>query len=208
MKVKRAYFRFPTTSHPIIDLTNVDLSWVGIATLSGPSGSGKTTLFRLLAAWYDSPQDVCVLEPTIDRYRDVRFIGAHESLVPWKSVMANMTYRGMSADDARSVLQEFALPDTIGRQPVYELSYGMYKRVELAIAIAEKPALLLLDEFFSSLDDDTKALIRKYLVVHRPDLQTWVIAHERAVRQWLGHQQFALVLDEATRCVVDIEPSH
>src|SRR5207253_1208650 len=120
----------------------------GIATLSGPSGSGKTTLFRVLSGWFDDDRTLCEFDPPLDRFRDIRFIGVHGSLLPWRSVESNLRFRGFSVERIDSVLKAVDLPTNIGSRLVHELSYGMYKRIELLIAIAEKPTLLLLDEFF------------------------------------------------------------
>ena len=78
----------------------------------------------------------------------------------------------------------------------------MYKRVELIIAIAEEPELLLLDEFFSSIDDTAKVVIRDYVIWAHPLNRTWVIAHERDLRRWLSPISYSLVMDKERRCVV------
>jgi ABC-type nitrate/sulfonate/bicarbonate transport system ATPase subunit len=207
MNLVRAYFAFESSPSPIIDIEHGDLSWSGLASLSGPSGSGKTTLFRLLSGWYDSPGTICVFSPSINIYRDVRFIGAHDSLLPWKSVRDNLAFRGIPAEKTEAALERLGLATDSASKAVYELSYGMYKRVELAIAIVERPILLLLDEFFSSLDDLTKTLIRDHIEAYRGNDKTWVIAHEQSVRQWLTHNRFCLVLEDKTRCVIGIAES-
>jgi ABC-type nitrate/sulfonate/bicarbonate transport system ATPase subunit len=204
MILRRAYHYFLRRPEPIIDVRDCELGWEGLATLAGPSGSGKTTLFRLLSAWYDSPESLCLFEPTIDRYRNVRFIGAHEGLMPWKSVVGNMSTGGIKGAAAEAMLVDLGLSQTLGDAPVYELSYGMYKRLELGIAIAAEPTLLLVDELFSSIDDVTKALIRDYIIRLRPTAQTWIIAHEEALRRWLSPVQYSLEVDGRTRCVTAI----
>ena len=204
MILRRARYSFPGHSHPIIDIHHVELDWRGLAALSGPSGSGKTTLFRLMSAWYDSPGSLCEFEPALDRYRKIRFVGAHEGLMPWKSVSGNMSTRGIRGSAAEAMLLDLGLSPTVGQLAVYELSYGMYKRVELGIAIAEEPELLLLDEFFSSVDDATKLVVREYIMRTRPTAPTWIIAHEEALRRWLSGSQYSLSVDEGTRCVTAI----
>src|SRR5689334_19629451 len=156
MRIARAWHKFPASSAPIIDIQNLSLSWSGLATLSGPSGSGKTTLFRVLCGWYDEPhQTICEFDPPLDRFRCVRFVGAHDSLLPWQSVEGNLRFHGIAPSDIKSALSDIGLNPEISSSAVYELSYGMYKRIELLIAVAEEPELLLLDEFFSSIDDET-----------------------------------------------------
>jgi ABC-type nitrate/sulfonate/bicarbonate transport system ATPase subunit len=207
MKIRHAFHRFEPTGAAIINISDVDLCWSGLATLAGPSGSGKTTLFRLLSAWYDGPDSACVFEPDVDRYRRVRFVGAHESLLPWKSVGGNFEYRGVSREEATRMLGEMELSSEVLDLPPYELSYGMYKRVELAIAVRDDPELLLLDEFFTSIDDAAKRSIRDYLWRERAEAKTWATAHEEELRNWLSCSHFSLSLDKVTRCVIDVLPS-
>jgi sulfonate transport system ATP-binding protein len=205
--IRHAFHRFDSTRTAIITLSDVTLNWSGLATLAGPSGSGKTTLFRLLSGWYDGPESICILEPDIDRYRRVRFIGAHESLLPWMSVGGNFEYRGVSRDMAARMLTEMELPRQVLDLPPYQLSYGMYKRVELVIALHDDPELLLLDEFFTSIDDAAKRSILDYLSRKRAEAKTWATAHEEELRHWLTDTHFALALDKATKCVIGIIPS-
>lgn len=207
MRIRRAFHRFGPDLPRIIDLTNVDLNWSGLATLAGPSGSGKTTLFRLMSGWYRGPESACTYDPELNRYREVRFVGAQESLLPWKSVGGNFNYRGISRETAIRALDKMELPREVLNMRPYELSYGMYKRVELAIAVHDQPELLLLDEFFTSIDDAAKVRIREYLSDNRGDRKTWVTVHEQELRNWLSEKHFYLVIDELTRCVTGILPS-
>ena len=104
-------------------------------------------------------------------------------------------------------LGEMELPLEVGNLLPYELSYGMYKRVELAIAIYDKPELLLLDEFFTSIDDLTKTSVVSYISRNRPNAKTLVTAHEEDLRKHLTSTHFSLTLDKETNCVVGILPS-
>lgn len=207
MRIVRAWHTFAGSASPIIDVEDAPLDWKGLATLSGPSGSGKTTLFRVLSGWYDDARTICEFDPPLDRFRDVRFIGAHDSLLPWQSVESNLRFRGFASAAIDSALTDVGLTPEIRVRPVYELSYGMYKRVELVIAVAERPEFLLLDEFFSSIDDDTKTAIRNYVLLARPERRTWVIAHEESLRHWLSPVSYSLVVNRARRCVVGIKRS-
>jgi ABC-type nitrate/sulfonate/bicarbonate transport system ATPase subunit len=203
----RAWHTFNGSASPIVDVEDTPLDWIGLATLSGKSGSGKTSLFRVLSGWYDDEQTVCKFDPPLDRFRHVRFIGAHDSLLPWRSIEGNLQFRGFTSESIDSALREVGLRPEIRSQPVYELSYGMYKRIELLIAIAERPELLLLDEFFSSIDGAAKTAIRDYVLSARPQQRTWVIAHEENLRRWLSPVSYSLVVDGVRRCVVGIKRS-
>lgn len=203
--LRRAYHLFDGSALPTIDLANVPLDWTGIATLAGPSGSGKTTLFRVLSGWFEGNRTICEFDPALDCFRRVRFIGVHGSLLPWWSVERNLEFRSFPRSRIDSALETVGLPRDVRTRSVHELSYGMYKRIELLIAIAEEPDLLLLDEFFSSIDDFAKNAIRDFVMEQRPRKLTWVIAHEVDLRRWLGPNSYSLVIDSSRRCVTGIE---
>jgi ABC-type dipeptide/oligopeptide/nickel transport system ATPase subunit len=104
----------------------------------------------------------------------------------------------------KELLQQVGLDPNVARLYPYQLSQGMYKRVELIVAVASNPKILLLDEFYSSIDDNQKDLVRKFLAEKRSSDMTWIIAHEDGLRGWIGGPEFEFILDE-TNCVVDIK---
>jgi NitT/TauT family transport system ATP-binding protein len=196
MRITRAFHRFGPSQ--IIDIENVDLDWTGEATLFAPSGAGKTTLFRLLSGWYDStPASHCVWDPQLNPYKEVRFVGGHRSLLPWKTVERNISlqFAGISEAAISDALEDLGLADGVSSRYPYELSLGMYKRVELLLAILAKPKILLLDEFYSSIGDEQKKQIRNFLAKHRSGLMTWITAHEEDLRDWIAGPQFTFTMN-------------
>jgi ABC-type nitrate/sulfonate/bicarbonate transport system ATPase subunit len=131
--------------------------------LLGPSGLGKTTLLNVIAG--------------VDRdFRgDVRFsserprIGyAFQSprLLPWRTVLQNVLLALPKGEEhaarARELLGEMGLGDAHDVYPE-RLSLGMQRRVALARAFALQPDLLLMDEPFVSLDEQTAEKLRDLL---------------------------------------------
>jgi NitT/TauT family transport system ATP-binding protein len=127
----------------------------------GPSGSGKSTLLRILAG---------LLEPTAG---GVRFAGERPpcigmvfqqaTLMPWRSVVANLTLplelAGVESERTQALAREMV--ELVGLQgfEAYwprDLSGGMAQRVAIARALIHDPDLLLLDEPFGSLDALTR----------------------------------------------------
>ena len=109
LRIVRALHSFPGSPSPIVDIKEAPLDWRGMATLSGPSGSGKTTLFRVLCGWYDQEETVCEFDPPLDRFCKVRFVGAQDSLLPWRSVESNLRFRGFLSAQIDTALAEVGL---------------------------------------------------------------------------------------------------
>jgi NitT/TauT family transport system ATP-binding protein len=134
----------------------------------GPSGSGKTTLLRCISG---------LMRPTSGEVRldgqvvnDVPealalvFQDYSRSLYPWMTVRENvdMPLRRLKLDPAErrerieSSLEEVGLAAAVNQFP-WQLSGGMQQRVAIARALAYKPAILLMDEPFASVDAQTRA---------------------------------------------------
>ena len=131
-------------------------------TLLGPSGCGKTTLLNLIAG-FEIPTTGRVLvggRPVTapDPVRGVIF--QSPNLFPWLSALDNVLFgprvRGEPLADARLRAEE--LFELVGLQGFedhrpHELSGGMQQRVAIARVLMNRPAILLADEPFASLDE-------------------------------------------------------
>jgi iron(III) transport system ATP-binding protein len=143
--------------------------------LLGPSGCGKSTLLRLIAGlerldtgqvWM-AGQDVTLFPP---ERRSLSMVFQDYALFPHLNVGDNVAYgprmRGASKSDARTkalaALARVGL-EGLGARRVHELSGGQQQRVALARALAPGPALLLLDEPLSNLDEQLRTSLRQGL---------------------------------------------
>jgi NitT/TauT family transport system ATP-binding protein len=145
-------------------------------TVLGPSGCGKTTLLRLidgLTPWEDG--DIVIDgEPVRGPGPDRAMVFQSFALMPWASVLSNITFglqlRGISESErnrkAMELIEMVGLSGFEGRYPM-ELSGGMQQRVGLARALAVEPKVLLMDEPFGALDEQTRRLLQEEL------LQIW-----------------------------------
>ncbi|GJE01205.1 ABC transporter ATP-binding protein [Methylobacterium isbiliense] len=142
-------------------------------TILGPSGCGKSTLLRIVAG-LDSPTRGRVL---VDG-REVRRAGPDRGMVfqsytlfPWLTVAENIAFglreRGVPAARRREIVAAYI--DTVGLSGFEghypkQLSGGMQQRTAIARALANDPAILLLDEPFGALDNQTRGLMQELLL--------------------------------------------
>lgn len=119
--------------------------------LLGPSGIGKTTLLRILAGL---DRDFHGTRTAPER---LAAVFQEPTLLPWRSALANLTLTtGASPAAARRLMAEVGLAGREGAFP-RQLSLGQQRRLALARAFAAGPDILLMDEPFASLDEDTRA---------------------------------------------------
>jgi NitT/TauT family transport system ATP-binding protein len=162
-------------SEPVLALQDVNLTVRDneFLTILGPSGCGKTTLLRLIAGllhWDDG-------EIKVDG-KPVRGPGAERAMVfqsfallPWMSVLDNVAFgleiagvpKQQRYERANELVEIVGLTGFEKRYPM-ELSGGMQQRVGLARALAVKPKVLLMDEPFGALDEQTRRLLQEELL--------------------------------------------
>lgn len=167
-----------------------------LLSLVGPSGAGKTTVLRALAGlsrptqghiscagelWFDSAAEVYVSA----QHRRVGFVFQQHALFPHLTAQQNVeqSLRFLPASDRRDRahywLQRVNLAGLEHRRPA-QLSGGQQQRVGLARALAREPAVLLLDEPFSSVDSATRDRLYTELASLRRDLKipTVLVTHD------------------------------
>ena len=167
----RFSFLSPGTPLSVIDGLSLDVDPGRLAVVLGPSGCGKTTLLRILAGLQTSSGSAASLsgEISLDDQDPVPFASAGKTeflfqfpvLVPWLSVESNLCLpirlRGErpSTTDIERALKLTQLSGFRTYLPP-QLSGGMKQRAVLARALLRRPALMLMDEPFGSLDDQIR----------------------------------------------------
>lgn len=140
-----------------IDLTVQPGEW---ATIIGRSGCGKTTLLRVIAGLADADAG------TISGIGRLGMCFQEHRLLPWRTTLDNVALplesTGLASAErdarARQMLERVGLGDRASHYPA-QLSGGMKMRAALARALVTEPALLLLDEPCSGLDELTRAMM-------------------------------------------------
>ena len=139
----------------------------------GPTGCGKSTLLNLGAGLL-TPSTGSVRafgQPLAGVNRRAGYLFQTESLMPWRTVLANvmagLEFRGvapaLALAQAEDWLRRVALSDFADRYP-HQLSGGMRKRTSLAQVLVLDPDIILMDEPFSALDIQTRQLMENELL--------------------------------------------
>ena len=139
----------------------------------GPTGCGKSTTLALISGLEPASEgEVLVLgRPVHGIAEDIGYVFQTDAVFPWKTVLDNVAagprYHGRTTAQARSLAREWisrvGLSGFEDRYP-YQLSGGMRKRVALAQSLINEPQILLMDEPFSALDVQTRALMENELL--------------------------------------------
>ncbi|GLS18827.1 ABC transporter ATP-binding protein [Labrys miyagiensis] len=142
-------------------------------TILGPSGCGKSTLLRILAG-LDKPTigEVTVnSRPVTGPGRDRGMVFQSYTLFPWLTVAENVAFglreSGLPETERSAVVAQWL--ERIGLQGFAQhypkqLSGGMQQRTAIARALANNPDMLLLDEPFGALDNQTRSLMQELLL--------------------------------------------
>ncbi len=156
-------------------LNNVGLDFPEgqLTTLLGPSGCGKTTLLKIIAGLISPTSGSVKVEgrevtgPGPER----AFVFQDFALMPWASVMRNVAFglelRGVAKPERERVAQKYigevGLKGFENAYP-HALSGGMRQRVGLARALAVNAKVLLMDEPFSAVDEQTRRKFQEDLL--------------------------------------------
>ncbi|MEM1431834.1 MAG: ABC transporter ATP-binding protein [Pseudomonadota bacterium] len=144
-----------------------------LTSLLGPSGCGKTTLLKIIAGLLEpNSGEVRVNgQPVSGPGRERAFVFQDFALMPWATVLRNAAFglevQGMAKaereDRARHYISEVGLEGFEEKYP-HELSGGMRQRVGLARALAVDADVLMMDEPFSAVDEQTRRKFQEDLI--------------------------------------------
>lgn len=166
--LSKAYCTKKTGSLVALSDINLSIEQGEFIALVGASGCGKTTLLKILAGLVEADSGQVLLNgsPVNQPSAEVGFVFQDSTLLPWRTVLANillpveLTKLDISAYRQRA-LELMDMVGLTGFENKYpdELSGGMRQRAGICRALIRDPKVLLMDEPFGSLD----AMTREYL---------------------------------------------
>ena len=172
------------SGHPALDDLSFEIPQGQFVSIVGPTGSGKSSILNVVAG---------LLKPTTGQVfsrghqltsinRDAAYMFQQDALLPWKTCLENVLLgpilrrksRFQASKEARLWLERVGLRGYEDRYPS-QLSGGQRKRVAMAQVLINRPPILLMDESFSALDVQTRALMEDKLLELWHELRATVL---------------------------------
>lgn len=188
-----------------------------LTSLLGPSGCGKTTLLKIIAGLLPATSGEILVngKPVTGPGPDRSFVFQDFALLPWANVLRNVSFglelRGVAKSEREAIAEKYirsvGLAGFESKFP-HQLSGGMRQRVGLARALSVDAEVLLLDEPFSAVDEQTRRKFQEDLLQ--------LVANERKTFIFVTHSieeavyvsdQIAILLPRPSRVHEIIRPS-
>lgn len=176
----------------VVALQNVSLTLRkgSFSSVIGSSGCGKSTLLKIMAGLIPPSQGRVVLQgkPVTGARRDIGMMFQQATLFPWKTAVENIVLpieiRDGKAAAKQAVEKANALLEVVGLkgfENVYpnELSGGMAQRASICRMLITEPAVLLLDEPFSALDELSRDMMNMELqrICREQEATAFLVTH-------------------------------
>ena len=201
----------------------------------GPNGAGKTTLFNLITGDLERDSgsirlfghEVSRLKPHQRAHRGLARTYQIITLFPKDSLQHNIvlsllglrrmrwgTFKALARyteveEEAREVLKRVGL-EHLSRRPIAEVAYGEKRRLEIAMALAQKPKLLLLDEPLAGLSREERAAMKDLIGRIPREVTVVMIEHDMDTALDLAERitvlHYGSVIVEGTRAQIIADP--
>ncbi len=195
-----------------------------IMSIIGPNGAGKTCLINCITGYYRpqkgrvlfNGQDILGRSPdkiaklgisrtfqnptTYPNMTALDILMAARYMHSRTSILEAMIYFGRSQREElanRRIVEQminFSHIEELRKRPVFTMSYGQRKQVEIARALTMQPKIILLDEPMSGLDDVMKEIVSELILnMHKDGMTIILIEHDMQAVMELSHS--VIVLD-------------
>lgn len=208
-----------TTGGPVPALGNVSLQIAQgeFVSLIGPSGCGKSTLINIAAGLVGDYEGAVRIhgDRVAAPHPSIGMVFQEESTFPWLTTRQNVEFglrmAGVSTAERRERAEDMidlvGLTNAADRYPA-QLSGGMRQRVALARALVMEPEILLMDEPFAALDEQTRMVLGEELLRIQTKLQQTVVfvTHNLGEAVQLSDRVVAMTARPATiKAIVDVD---
>ncbi|MGE3247637.1 MAG: ABC transporter ATP-binding protein, partial [Beijerinckiaceae bacterium] len=200
-----------------LDPVSLDIKQGEFIAIIGPSGCGKSTLMNIVGGLIEDYEGTVEVDgvPMRGCHKEIGMVFQEESTFPWRTALDNVAFPLEAAGigkaerhaTAMELLHLVGLDGFENRFPA-ELSGGMRQRIAIARTLAFKPRILLMDEPFAALDEQTRLLLGDKVLQIQQELNqtTMLITHNIAEAVQLADR--VLIMTFRPGCikrVVDID---
>jgi iron(III) transport system ATP-binding protein len=202
LEIEQLSKHFTGNQYPAVNNISFSMHEQEILSFVGPSGCGKTTTLRLIAGLERPDQGIIRLDHRVisdagtfvpPEKRNIGMVFQDHALFPHLSVFDNIAFglRGFSKSEKKdrvSELLKLVGVEALSKRFPHVLSGGERQRVALARALAPEPALLLMDEPFSSLDAHLRLEVREQIRnILKASLSTVIfVTHDQEEALFMG----------------------
>jgi NitT/TauT family transport system ATP-binding protein len=167
-----------------VDNVSLDVQAGEFFSIIGPSGCGKSTFLRIIGGLIPATSGELIVgtDRVTGPHSWLGMVFQEESTFPWRTTLGNVEFglemRGVASHERRRKATEMiSLVGLSGFEDRYpsELSGGMKQRVAIARALVLEPKILLMDEPFGALDEQTRIILGEELMRIRDQLKQTII---------------------------------
>jgi NitT/TauT family transport system ATP-binding protein len=219
LRIRDVAKTFSTPHGDVVALkpVSIDIKQGEFIAIIGPSGCGKSTLMNAVGGLLEDYEGTVEVDGKVVRgcHQEIGMVFQEESTFPWRTALDNVAFpleaAGVGKEErhakAMELLNLVGLDGFENRFPA-ELSGGMRQRIAIARTLAFKPRILLMDEPFAALDEQTRLLLGDKVLQIQQELNqtTMLITHNIAEAVQLADRVLIMTFRPGTiKRVVDID---
>src|ERR687897_699136 len=205
---------------PAVEAVSFEVPDGEFFSIIGPSGCGKSTLLRIIGGLLPLSEGELTVagELVTGPHPSIAMVFQEESTFPWRTTLANVEFglqmRGVPEQRRRkTALDMIGLVGLGGFEQRYpsELSGGMKQRVAIARALVLEPKILLMDEPFGALDEQTRIILGEELLKIREQLGQTIVFVTHNINESVQLSDRVMVMTARpgrVKAVFDIDLAH